>query len=131
MTKKDYLEFLFFMSCTFFTLIIMDLIWGIDTGMSSYENCIVININDFSEMSFVDYFWVYGLYFLLGILPFGWSFVLYMLLKTKVPVIDKFFSPNKSKDVRMPSLKETYIQRFLFIFIIIPTPLIIYDLLLC
>ena len=49
MTKKDYLEFIFFMCCTFFTLIIFDLFWGINTGMSFNDNCIIGNIDEFTE----------------------------------------------------------------------------------
>ena len=131
MSNKFYLELSFFILCTFFTLIIIDLIWGINTGLSSYENCIVGNINEFKGMSFKDYFWVFGLYSLLGIIPFGWSFILYMILKTKVPAIDKFFSSDKSRNIKIPGLKETYIHNIIFIITIIPFPLIVYDLLLC
>ena len=131
MTKKDYLEFIFFMCCTFFTLIIFDLFWGINTGMSFNDNCIIGNIDEFKNSGLVDYLLIYGLYFLFGILPFGWSFILYMLLKTKVPAIDKFFSPDKSKKMELPGLKESNIRNIVLTLIHIPFPLIIYDLLLC
>ena len=66
MTKKDYLEFIFFMCCTFFTLIVYDLFWGINTGLSPYDNCIVGNINEFKGGRLIDYLSVYGLYFIVS-----------------------------------------------------------------
>ena len=123
MSKKDYLEFIFFMCCTLITLMIMKLIWSMD-------NCLVGNINRLLDLSLIDLFWSYCLYFLLGILPFGWSFVLYNLLK-KVSIINKFFSQNNSRNIKIRGLKETYIHNTIFTLTIIPFPLIIYDLLLC
>ena len=129
MTIKFYIELLFLITCTFFTLIVFDLIWGINTGMSSYDNCIVVNMNELKEMSLIDYFWTYALYFLLGILPFGWSFFLYMFLKMKVPLIKNFFSYDESRKT-----SNFYESKFFYIImplIYIPLPLIIYVFLLC
>ena len=124
MSKKDYLEFIFLMSCTFVTLIIFKSIW-------SKDNCLVGKTNELLDLDLIDIFWSYCLYFILGILPFSWSFVLYMLLTPKVPAIDKFFSTDKSKKVEIPGLKESNIRNLIFALIYIPLPLIIYDLLLC
>tara|TARA_B100000989_G_C19455160_1_gene433664 strand:+ start:370 stop:759 length:390 start_codon:yes stop_codon:yes gene_type:complete len=129
MTIKFYIELLFLIACTFFTLIVFDLIWGINTGISSYDNCIVVNTNDVKGMSLIDYFWTYALYFLLGILPFGWSFFLYMFLKMKVPLIKNFFSYDGSR--KTSNFYDTNIFYIIMALIYIPLPLIIYDFLLC
>ena len=47
MSKKDYLEFIFFMCCTLITLMIMKLIWSMD-------NCLVGNINRLLDLSLID-----------------------------------------------------------------------------
>lgn len=122
MSKKDYLEFIFFMCCTLITLMIMKLIWSMD-------NCLVGNINRLLDLSLIDLFWSYCLYFLLGILPFGWSFVLYMIIKTKIPTIGKFFSANNKKPV--PDFYNSSLFYILAALIYVPLPLIIYDFLLC
>ncbi len=129
MSLKDYLEFIFFMCCTFFTLIVYDLFWGINTGLSPYDNCIVGNINEFKGGRLIDYLSVYGLYFILGILPFAWSFILYMLLKTKIPTIGKFFSADSKK--RIPDFYNSSLFYFIAALIYVPLPLVIYDFLLC
>ena len=122
MSKKDYLEFIFLMSCTFVTLIIFKSIWSMD-------NCLVGKTNELLDLGLIDLFWSYCLYFILGILPFGWSFVLYMLIKTKIPTVGKFFSVNTKEPI-----PEFYNSSLFYIFaalIYVPLPLIIYDLLLC
>ena len=122
MSKKDYLEFIFFMSCTFVTLIIFKSIWSMD-------NCLVGKTNELLDLGLIDLFWSYCLYFILGILPFGWSVVLYMLVKTKIPIVGKFFSVNNKKPIA--EFYNSSLFNILAALIYVPLPLIIYDLLLC
>lgn len=122
MSKKDYLEFIFLMSCTFVTLLIFKFIWSMD-------NCLVGKTNELLDLGLIDLFWSYCLYFILGILPFGWSFILYMLLKTKIPIVGKFFSVNNKKPIA--DFYNSSLFYILAALIYVPLPLIIYDLLLC
>ena len=122
MSLKNYLEFIFLMSCSFVTLIIMKNIWNMD-------NCLVGKTDELLDLSLVDLFWSYCLYFIFGILPFGWSFVLYKLIKIKIPTVGKFFSADTKKP--LPEFYNSRLFSILAALIYVPLPLIIYDLLLC
>jgi hypothetical protein len=120
MSSKDYLEFIFFIVCSFITIFLFDLLVGINTGLNSKPNCIVGL--DFSN--FINFISSYGLYFFFGIFMFGFSVWLYYLLKTHIPFFANFFNSKSNKE---PSTIFNIILSAIFI----PGPLILYDMLYC
>ena len=125
MTRKDILDFALLFLCIFIILIIGKLSGIIDTGLSSSKQCLVGPINEF----FLDlsiFFPQIGLYLILGILPFGFGFVLYFILNKFL--LKKFFFKNLPKSLIS---KDTSIYGKIFMILFVPAPLIFYDFLFC
>jgi len=127
MTKKDYLELIFFIICTFLTLIVADLLGITNTGLSKYDSCVVGKLDEFVGLGFINLLAVYGLYFRIGILPFAWSFCIWSLI-TQFFFKDfylKIFKPNKQ-------VKElSTIHNILLASIYVPLPIFLYDIVYC
>ena len=127
MTKKDYLELVFFTTCTFLTIRVADLFGIINTGFSENHSCMIGGLDKLIGLGFIDLLSVYGLYFIFGILPFAWSFCVWALI-TQYFFKDfylKIFRPTK------PSRELSTIHNILLASIYIPLPVFLYDIVYC
>lgn len=125
MAKKDFLSYLLIFFCIFLLLIIGKFFNIINTGMSSNDDCIV-GLSGFN-FTFIHVLSLIGLWFIVGLLPFGFGFLLYFL-------VDKYCFNSYLLDIDPKSINSKKEPNLLYKFItisLIPLPIFIYDLLFC
>lgn len=125
MKKKEILGFVVFFLCVFIVLIIGKSFSIINTGLSLNGQCLVGPINElFLDLNL--FFFQLGSYLILGILPFGFGFVLFFAVNKLF--FKNYFFKKPSKSLRS---KDISIYGKIFMILFIPAPLIFYDLLFC
>jgi cytochrome bd-type quinol oxidase subunit 2 len=119
--NKDILSYIFFFGCTFIVLILGKEFGIINTGMSWNNDCLV---GAYFPLTIIEFLSIIGLYFILGIIPFGCSVILFFLSI-------KFLSKKIMWKDRKTDNREINWKGKLFVLILIPTPLFVYDLIFC
>ena len=89
--------------------------------MSWNNDCLV---GAYFPLTIIEFLSIIGLYFILGIIPFGCSVILFFLSI-------KFLSKKIMWKDRKTDNREINWKVKLFVLILIPTPLFVYDLIFC